>query len=278
MPTTETQTGKRANPETLWDYWIRLSHSLGAKLILALLSALVVIFALLGYLSLRLHRTHLEASTLRSAERLSDMIKRSASYSMMRNDRDALREMIETAGKEPGIVRIRIIDKQGTVTYTTDPHELDRQIDPANEACTGCHADSETRAELKGMQRFRIFKSPEGRVLGIITPIENQPSCSNAACHAHPASQKILGVLDTNLSLAMPTPMRESTCRMLLYTMALCSPFSATLSSLFIRRLVQRPVNALMEGTKHLSEASWDTRSRSTRRMNSAIWPTPSTR
>ena len=39
-------------------------------------------------------------------------------------------------------------------------------------------------------------------MLGIITPIENQPACSNAACHAHPASTQILGVLDTNLSLA----------------------------------------------------------------------------
>jgi two-component system NtrC family sensor kinase len=38
-------------------------------------------------------------------------------------------------------------------------------------------------------------------VLGVITPIENKPECSNAACHAHPASVQILGVLDTNLSL-----------------------------------------------------------------------------
>src|SRR5581483_5859092 len=114
MPTTDPQPGQQANPESLWTHWIRLSHSLSAKLVLVLLSALVFIFALLGYLSLQLHRNHLEASTLRSAERLADIIKRSASYSMMRNDRDGLREMIETAGKESGIVRILIINKQGT--------------------------------------------------------------------------------------------------------------------------------------------------------------------
>src|SRR5581483_7729558 len=132
MPTIDAQSGTQASPESLWTHWIRLSHSLSAKLVLVLLTALVFIFALLGYLSLQLHRTHLEASTLRSAERLADIIKRSASYSMMHNDRDALTEMIATAGKEPGIVRIRIINKQGTVAYTTDPREFQRQIDPAN--------------------------------------------------------------------------------------------------------------------------------------------------
>ncbi len=32
-------------------------------------------------------------------------------------------------------------------------------------------------------------------------PSRTRPACSNAACHAHPASVQILGVLDTNLSL-----------------------------------------------------------------------------
>ena len=58
------------------------------------------------------------------------------------------------------------------------------------------------------------------RVLGIITPIENQPGCSNADCHAHPAEQKVLGVLDTNLSLAKAdAQLAQTTRRMLIYTL-----------------------------------------------------------
>jgi two-component system NtrC family sensor kinase len=254
MPTTEDQSARRANPETFWSRWIRLSRSLSAKLILLLLTVLVLIFALLGYLSLRLHRNHLEASTLRSAERLSDLLKRSTSYSMMRNDREALHEMISTAGKEAGIVRIRIIDKQGTVAYSTDAHEIQRQINTANEACTGCHEDSQTRAELLGKQRFRIFNNGQGRVLGIITPIENQPSCSNAECHAHKASQRILGVLDTSLSLEVADAnLRESSWRMLFYVIGALVAMG-TLIAVFIWRYVDRPVSALMAGTKRLGE------------------------
>ncbi|HVZ17928.1 MAG TPA: ATP-binding protein [Terriglobales bacterium] len=253
MPTTKTSSARQANLANFWDRWIRLSHSLSAKLIGLLLTALVIIFALLGYLSLRLHRNHLEASTLRSADRLSDIIKRTTSYSMMRNDREALHEVISTAGKEPGIVRIRIIDKQGSVAYSSDPHEVQRQIDTANEACTGCHEDTQTRAELKGKQRFRIFNSDHGRVLGIITPIENQPSCSNAECHAHQASQRILGVLDTNISLEVADAnLRESSKQMLFYVIGALLAMG-TLIALFIWRYVDRPVKALMAGTKQLA-------------------------
>ena len=58
-------------------------------------------------------------------------------------------------------------------------------------------------------------------MLGIITPIENQPGCSNADCHAHPAEQQILGVLDTNLSLAKADAQlaAEHAGRMIAYTL-----------------------------------------------------------
>src|SRR3954453_371766 len=201
MPTTEDKSERQASSEPLRGRWIRLSRSLGSKLALVMLSAMVVTFALLGYGSLRLHRKHLENNTLTAAERLSDTLKRSAEYSMLHNDREGLHQLINTVGKEPGIVRIRIIDQNGIIDYSTESHEIARQMNPKAEACTGCHSEEQTRSELTRMQRFRIHRDDGSRVLSIITPIENQASCSNAECHAHPASQKVLGVLDSSVSL-----------------------------------------------------------------------------
>ena len=66
--------------------WLRLTLTLSAKLNILLLGAMVVIFALLGYLNVRLHRQHLEQNTLLSAERVSDVIKHSTTDYMLRND------------------------------------------------------------------------------------------------------------------------------------------------------------------------------------------------
>ena len=252
MPTTESKSESEANPVPVLGRWVRLSHSLGTKLILFLLSAMVIIFALLGYGTLLLHRRHLENSTMAAAERLSDTLKRSAEYSMLHNDREGLHQLINTVGKEPGIVRIRIIDQNGSINYSTDSHEISRQMDPTAEACTGCHSQEETRSELSRMARFRIHRDNGSRVLSVITPIENQASCSNAECHAHPANQKVLGVLDSSVSLAAADAnLRESSWQMLAWFIAALVLMGVLIGFLVVR-FVERPVQVLAAGTKRL--------------------------
>src|SRR5271165_17074 len=241
-------------PETEPTRWFRLTHSLSAKLNLLLLGAMVLIFALLGYLNIRLHKQHLEQAVLISAERLSDVIRRSTTDYMLHNDRAGLYNAIRTFADEPGMARIRIFDKEGRITYTTDAAELDHVVDKSAEACYGCHNRSEPLAKLNRPDRFRIYRSAEGsRILGIITPIENQPACSNAACHAHPADQQILGVLDTNLSLARAdVQIAESGHQLIAYT-ALALGLIMGLSWLCVWRVVGVPVTALKNGTDRLA-------------------------
>ncbi len=235
--------------------WSRLMHSVSAKLITLLLASMVVIFALVGYLNIRLHRKDLEASVLGSAERVSDVIKRSATYYMMRNDREGLYHVMATIAAEPGMVKVRIFDPEGTITYSTDSSEVSHSVDKGAEACYACHAQSQPLTRLNRPDRFRIYRRDGGpRVLGIITPIENQPSCSNAECHAHPASQQILGVLDTNISLAKADAQLAAGSRqMLAYT--LFAVFTiAFLSWLFVWHVVGKPIGALEEGTERLAD------------------------
>ena len=235
--------------------WLRLTHSLSAKVNTLLLGAMVVIFALLGYLNIRLHRQHLEQATLLSAERVSDVIKRSTTDYMLRNDREGLYHAIQTMAAEPGMVKIRIFDQDGRITYTTDPAEANRVVDKKAEACYACHNQSQPLARLNRPDRFRIYRNGGGhRVLGIITPIENQPSCSNAACHAHPAQQQILGVLDTDLSLSTAdVQLAQSSRRMIFYT-ACALLLIACLSWIFVWRLIGTPVRALKRGTDSLAK------------------------
>ena len=235
--------------------WQQLTGSIGAKLIGSLLAVMLVIFALLGYLIIRLHRQHLEAATLASAERVSEVIKRSTIYYMLHNDREGLYHSIQTMADDPGMVKVRILDQEGRVSYSTDPAEVNHVLDKTAEACYGCHSQSQPLARLNRPDRFRIYRNGGGhRVLGIITPLENQARCSNAECHAHPASQQVLGVLDTNLSLAQAAAqLSSSSWRMLAYTDAALL-IVALLIGLFVWRVVYQPIQALKNGTEHLSQ------------------------
>src|SRR5215471_3834704 len=172
----------------------RFTYGLGTELIGMLLAAMVITFALIGYLTIRLHRKHLEAATLLSAERMSDVIKRSTSFYMLRDDRQGVYHAIATMANQPGVERVRIFDKTGHISYSTAPSEIGTTVNEAAEACYACHSQQQPLAKLNRPDRFRVYRSDGSRVLAIISPIENYPKFSNLACHAYPASQQIFDV------------------------------------------------------------------------------------
>jgi two-component system, NtrC family, sensor kinase len=237
--------------------WTRLTHSLSAKLISLLLLVMLAVFALLGYLNIGLHRQHLETAALTSAERVSDVIKHSTTYYMLRNDREGMYHAMATMADEPGMVRVRIFDQEGRISYSSDPAEVSHIVDKGAEACYACHAQSQPLAKLNRPDRFRIYRDSKGqRVLGVITPIENQSSCSTAECHAHPAGQQVLGVLDTNLSLARAdAQLAQSSWWMLGYTF-LAMVVISFLSWVSVWRLVGQPLKRLQAGTRELADGN----------------------
>jgi two-component system, NtrC family, sensor kinase len=234
--------------------WQRAAVGLSGKLIVLLVPFMILFLGLLGYLNIRLHRHQLEKMTLASAERVSDVIKRDASYYMLRNERDGLYHLINEIGQEPGVVHIRIMNQDGRIDFSSDPKETDTFVNKNAEACYGCHSQSQPLERLNRPDRFRTYRLPNGeRALGIIDPIENAPACWNASCHAHPASQKILGVLDTNFSLAgTDANLAGVTRQTLLYTM-LAVLATCSLIPLFIWKAIHGPLKILEDGTDHLA-------------------------
>jgi two-component system NtrC family sensor kinase len=237
----------------------RLRISLAVKLATSLVVSTAILFLVFGYLNLRLQRRNSQEMVLQSAERISDLIQRSTRYQMMRNDREALYQVITTIGNEPGIRRIRIFNEEGRVSISTDPRELNTLVDKQAEACYGCHAPEkklgEPLARLARPDRARIFTDASGeRILGLIRPIENEPACSNAACHAHPVDRKVLGVIDADLSLAsVDARLAEHQARLTQFT-GLALLVISGLSMAFIWLLVHRPVQELTTGTQKVAE------------------------
>lgn len=233
--------------------WKRLTYSISAKLVLSLVLSMSAVFGLLGYLIVRLHQQHLEQSTLVSAERVSDVIRRSTTFYMLRNDREGLYHVMQTMASEPGMLKVRILDREGRINYSTASGEVGHVVDKNEEACYVCHSKSQPLAHLDRPDRFRIYQDGGLRALGIVTPIENQPGCFNASCHAHPANQRILGVLDVDLSLATAdVQLAQTTRRMLAYLFfALLS--IGVMSWLFVWQVVGKPIKMLKNGTELLS-------------------------
>jgi len=229
------------------------NQSIATKLLIVLVASMVATFGGLGLMNMRLARRNVEANTFRSASRMSEVVVRSGSHYMLRDDRTALYEMMGTIASEPGVERLRIVKADGRISYSTDPEEVGKLIDKGHELCSGCHEDEAKLTLDKPRERFRIYNERNHRVLAVITPINNEPACSNAACHAHPAEQKVLGVLDAHMSLAEADANLASIHRrMFTYTFFAVVAILA-MTWMVIWWLVHRPMRALQSGTERLA-------------------------
>jgi len=234
--------------------------SLAAKLALWIATGSALVLAGFGYLNLRLQRKQLEETVLESADRITDLIQRSTRYEMLQNDRAAMYQSLRDIGSEPGIRRIRIFNKEGRVSFSTDPAETGKIVDKQTEACYACHQRNEPLTKLDRKDRARTFTANGEHLLGLIRPIDNKPACWNAACHAHPRSQSVLGVIDTNLSLANVDARAAQHQTQISATTVLALLLVCSLTLLFAWFMVYRPVHELIVGTRKVAKGDLEYR------------------
>lgn len=220
---------------------------------------LLALFAIYSFVAIQVQTDQLMLQVNDSAARVSDIIKNSTRYSMLLNRREDVFQIITTIGREPGVEGIRIYNKRGEIMFSTAKTEEGTTVDLHGEACYGCHNRAEPLKSLPISNRSRVYRSPQGhRIIGLINPIRNEESCSNADCHAHPAARTVLGVLDVRMSLeGVDAVIREARIKFVLYAL-LVTLIMASGSGLFLFYAVHRPVHRLMEGTRQIAQGNLD--------------------
>ncbi|HEY6866171.1 MAG TPA: ATP-binding protein [Candidatus Eisenbacteria bacterium] len=230
---------------------------------LAILGVAVVTAVVIGAMSgllLRAHEGALIAHVTRSADQLSETIAGSTYYDMLGNRRDAIYREMVTIGRQKGIERVRLINKMGTVMFSSDESEIGRALDKNAEACYACHAAGRPLERLPMQARARIYREPDGhRVLGMIRPIHNEQSCWSAACHAHAQTQTVLGVLDVNLSLADADRQIAHDQRRLALLAVIAIAASSLLLWWLSRQLILKPVATLIAGIRRVARGDLST-------------------
>jgi two-component system NtrC family sensor kinase len=179
-------------------WWNRLSFKLPAVIVLATL----VGSAAVAFLGLRAQERHLLNEVVRGAALFSETIRSSTYHDMLLDRRENAYLVMQTIGRQSGIERVRIFNKEGRVTFSTDGKEIGAMVDKRAESCYQCHEANRPIERLTIPSRSRIYDSRGHRVLSMITPIYNESACSSAACHVHPESKRVLGVIDIGISLA----------------------------------------------------------------------------
>ena len=235
------------------NFFSKLRLGLAAKVAICVIAGTAVFFALFGFLNLRMERSYSRDMVEQSAQRVTDVILRSTRYQMLHNDRDALLNIIQDLGSEPGIRRIDLFNKDGRITLSTHAGEVGHVVDKSAEGCVQCHPGSTPLEKPSSGGRAREFTENGEPMLGVMRAIYNSPDCSSAACHVHQAGQRVLGVIDAHLSLAGVDAQMQQHQRALTWFLAGAIVFGCASAVLFMWVVVYRPVRELIDGTHRVA-------------------------
>lgn len=237
----------------------RVLNRLSVRLIISISSILVIILSVYTYFIIKNLDDYLTQTRFQSAYSISDIIKKSTRYSMLLNRREDVHQIINTIRSEIGVEEIHIYNKQGVIIFSTDSSQILKQVNLNDKACIVCHNSSVPLKSLANKDKIRIYKNSKNeRILGLINPIQNEPDCSNADCHAHSPQVNILGVLDVAVSLKQLDLIIENSTRKVILGSVFIVLVISFFSGLFITLLVNKPIKKIRKGIEELGNGNLD--------------------
>jgi len=237
-----------------------VQRSLITKLTIAICSILLVAMALFAALTIQGLHSLLLQEKITHTDSLSENLIRTTRAQMLINNTKQVYQIFSDAKTQEGIERIRLVNKFGVISFSTDAREVGTRLDKSAEGCTMCHSSGAPIVQTSSMNRSRTYTALDGTpLLGLAKAIYNEPACYTAACHVHPREYKVLGVLDIVVSLK---PMRNSLDhygeQFIYLTIGLLVLIAVALT-ICTSRLVNRPVRRLLEQTQRVAAGHLDT-------------------
>jgi histidine kinase len=239
----------------------KISRSLVLKLILSVGFILLLTISTWSYFSIAYQKKNLEKEVVFQTERLSNTIKLGTHYSMMLNSRDDINQIINNIARLEQIENIRIYNKEGAIKFSNRPEEVEQVTNIKSEACHICHHSEPPRVDVELAERLRYFNSASGDpLLGIISPIFNEPGCSTSGCHFHQPDKKVLGALDVVVSFAETQKEIRFMEKGVIGLAGMAFLVTSAIIFIFVLRFVNRPIRKLIAGTESVSKGDYSTR------------------
>lgn len=228
------------------------------KIVIAVGVITIAIIGVFSHLTINAQSEALLSQAGIHANKLSEAIKNSTLTSMLENKKEEMHAIVNTVAHEPSIMEIRIFNKEGAVTFSSRKDVIGTMVDKRAESCYACHTENQPLQRLSIDKRMRIYKiSPDSpRILAVINPIYNQPSCYQADCHAHTREQTVLGVLDIKMDLKdVDQQIEDSKSRLIIFAAIAILALSSFLAY-FVRKWVGKPVGELVKATNEVSSGN----------------------
>ncbi len=250
------------NKKTKFFEFLRFRSSIYSQVVLIIAALAIFLLIAFGTIFRTVNKEYMESTIQQSGNNVCMLVEGALYQHMLENDKTALRNMLNIINKMPGIEDVNMYNNQDNLVYSSFTNDSTMHGNPN---CKECHANIDEMFP-RDKKSFRIVniddecemtpKPYSSRLLLIKSPIMNEKSCYTAACHAHKASDEVLGSFVIRIPLEeLDTNLNKSFVLSVLTTILLVA-----FLLLFTRFKIQNPLNAIMKASEVVSKGELNKR------------------
>lgn len=225
------------------------------KLLLTIGTLMIVGSTIFWYFLFKHQEKELTGNVVKYGYSFVDYVRKSTRYGMLAFEQLLIQQTIEAIGSAEGVERVRIYDNKGRVVYSSNKADIGVVVDRNSPMCRNCHDPS---GESKDTTTWAITKEKDHRTLQIVQPIYNELACYTSTCHAHGKDQRVLGLIEADLSLGLlDKSIKQQGIAITVYVLAFLFVISVVLCTI-LWNLVSTPVSLLSKGMERVAGGDLD--------------------
>jgi two-component system NtrC family sensor kinase len=246
--------------------YFKFRSSIFGRVVLVITLLSVFLFVSFSVIFRSVYEEYMNTVIRQSGNNVGSLIEGALYYSMMENDKRSLQYTLDVIHTLPGIEDVNMYDIDDNLVYTSF------SADPASQSnsnCKSCHKDISSMFPAK-QKSYTIMNANSKcmmnktdnlhRHLLIKSPILNERTCFQSSCHAHQATDEVLGSLVIRIPLKdLDAAVSKSTTEFFLLAI-LTTLLLVTFLIVFTRRNIKRPLNALIKASIAVANGDRNTR------------------
>lgn len=252
--------------KTYLNKYLRLRSSIYGRVVFIITIMSVFLFVSFGIIFRSVYEQYLNTVIRQNGNNVGSIVEGALYQSMLTNDKGTLQNTLDIIHTMSGIDEVNMYDRHDSLVYSSFTSDTSSHGNPN---CIICHTDLATMFPRKE-KSYRIIdvkstcsmnQTEKGyRQLLIKSPIFNERSCYVSSCHAHQASEDVLGSLLikiplNNLDNAVSRSSTEFFLLAIFTTLAL-----ATFLIIFTSNRIKKPLNAIVLASQAVAKGDTSTR------------------
>ncbi len=245
---------KNNTGKAIFTKYVKFRSSIYGRVVMVITILSIFLFVSFSLIFRSVNEQYLNTVIRQSGNNIGSIVEGALYHSMLENDKSSLQSTLDVINTLPGIDEVNMYDSDDNLVYSSIP--TDTINSHGNPNCTSCHANIRSMFSGKG-KSYRIISTDSdckmahndssSRHLLIRSPIMNEKSCYTSSCHAHKATDTLLGSLVIkiplkNLDAAVTKSSTEFFLLAIFTTLSL-----ASVLIFFTRKRIKDPLNALIK-------------------------------